>query len=59
LVKRTSSCGAASTVGREDAWGLVDGQVSSRNGELEGWGFRVYEAEALQGQILCEQVKCL
>lgn len=55
----TCSCGASGAVRREDAGRLLDGQVPAGDGQLEGGGFGVDEAEVLRGELLGEELKCL
>lgn len=53
--KLTCPCGAAGAVGREDPWGLVDGQIPAGYGQLEHGGGGVDESQVLRGEVLGEQ----
>lgn len=54
----TGSGGPAGAVGGEDAGGLVDDEVPAGDGEVEGEGFGVDEAEAVGGESVGEEVVC-
>lgn len=54
----TGSGGPAGAVGGEDAGGLVDDEVPAGDGEVEGEGFGVDEAEAVGGEGVGEEVVC-
>jgi len=55
--EHTSSGGSAGTVGSQNRWGLVDGEVPASDGDVQDGRLGVDEAKVLRGDVLGEEEK--